>query len=245
MGQVSEQASSIVATTQPPVGPSLPDWSPPPLPTGVALDGMRIRLEPLNAGSHGGDLAQALAGGEQDHLWTYMASGPFDSVPAFVTWLQRHAQADNRVSYALVDPRSGHALGLASYLRMDPAMGSLEIGHLCFGPQLQRTTASTEALYLLLRHAFDGLGYRRCEWKCDHLNAPSRRAAERLGFRFEGIHRQAMVIKGRNRDTAWYSILDREWPALRQELERWLAPENFDREGRQRQRLGTAAVAAA
>lgn len=226
------------------VGPAVPDWQAPLRPSGVVLEGMHVRLEPLSAADHGADLLAALAGADKAALWTWMAGGPFEGSADFLPWLSQLAQRPDWVSYALVDPRRGVALGLASYLRIEPAQGALEIGHLCFGPALQRSTASTEALYLMLRHAFDGLGYRRCEWKCDHLNAPSRRAAERLGFRFEGIHRQAMVVKGRNRDTAWYSIIDGEWPALRRELERWLAPENFDREGRQRRRLGAAAAAA-
>jgi RimJ/RimL family protein N-acetyltransferase len=220
-----------------PIGIALDDWQPRPLPLGTSLPGRTVSLQRLDPVGHGASLHAALAGHDDDRLWTYLSYGPFPTRSDFQAWLEGHAADPTQISYAVVDLASGQARGLASYLRIDPAVGSLEIGHLCFGPALQRTTAATEALYLLLRHAFDALGYRRCEWKCDHLNGPSRRAAERLGFRFEGIHRNARVYKGRNRDTAWYAIIDSEWPALRLRLEAWMAPSNFDSAGMQRQRL--------
>jgi len=145
---------------------------------------------------------------------------------------------DDPLFHAVVDERSGDAVGVLAYLRIDPQNGAIEVGHINFSPRLQRTPAATEALYLMARRAFDELGYRRYEWKCDSLNAPSRRAATRLGFQFEGLFRQAGVYKGRNRDTAWFSILDAEWPALRTAYEQWLASENFDADGRQRRSLG-------
>jgi len=223
-----------------PIGPAVPDWTARPVPTGVTLEGRLCRLEQLDPVVHGDSLWRAYADDSQGRLWTYLGSGPFDSRAEFDGWLTAHAGSPDLVSYALIGRSSGEALGVGSFLRIDPTMGTLEIGHLCFAPALARSTLSTEAHYLLMRHAFDGLGYRRYEWKCDSLNGPSKRAAERLGFCFEGIHRQARVYKGRNRDTAWFSILDSEWPALRQALEAWLAADNFDADGRQRSRLAIA-----
>ncbi len=144
---------------------------------------------------------------------------------------------DDPLFHAIVDSKSGSAVGVAAYMRIDAANGVIEVGHLNFSPRLQATTAATEAMYLMMRRAFDELGYRRYEWKCDSLNEASRRAASRLGFRFEGVFRQAVVYKGRNRDTAWYSVLDSEWPALKAGFERWLSPDNFDENGCQRRKL--------
>jgi RimJ/RimL family protein N-acetyltransferase len=198
-----------------------------------------VTLQRLDPDRHANALYDAYAIDGDGRLWTYLAQGPFAHRSDFESWLRLHAADPTLVSYALVAPEDGRALGIASYLRIDPAMGTIEIGHLCFAPALQRSTAATEALHLLIRHALDELGYRRCEWKCDQLNAASRRAAERLGFRYEGTHRNARVYKGRNRDTAWYSIIDSEWPPLRRSLQAWLAPQNFDADGRQRSRLGS------
>jgi RimJ/RimL family protein N-acetyltransferase len=169
-------------------------------------------------------------------MWTYLAYGPFAGMDAYVAWMGRVCQAPDPLFYAIVEKATGKALGVASYLRIDPANGSIEVGHIAYSPQLQRTPAATEAMYLLMEQAF-ALGYRRYEWKCDSLNAPSRAAAERLGFTFEGIFRQAVIYKGRNRDTAWYAMIDKEWPALQAAFRQWLAPENFDVQGRQRERL--------
>ena len=240
MNPISEHTS--VNTLGQPIGAALPDWTPRPLPSGATLEGRLIRLERFDPAVHGESLWRAYGDDAEGRIWTYLGAGPFADRESFDAWLAVHAADRSLVSYALIERESDRALGLASYLRIDPAVGSIEIGHLCFAPVLARSTLSTEAHYLLMRHAFDALGYRRYEWKCDSLNGPSKRAAERLGFRFEGVHRQARVYKGRNRDTAWYSILDREWPPLRLALERWLAPENFDGQGRQRQRLDIAGV---
>lgn len=227
-----------------PIGAPQPDWSPRPRPTGAVLEGRLVRLERLDAVRHGNDLWQAYGADTEGRIWTYLGVGPFTDRASFDKWLTAHAADPSLITYALIARASAQALGIGSYLRIDPSMGSVEIGHLCFAPALARSTLSTEAHYLWMRHAFDALGYRRYEWKCDSLNGPSKRAAERLGFRFEGVHRQARVYKGRNRDTAWYSILDSEWPALRQALECWLAADNFDFEGRQRRRLEIVAVEA-
>ena len=169
--------------------------------------------------------------------WTYLPYGPFPSAQEYAAVVQSVQAGEDPVFHAIVELPSQRPVGVASYLRIDPAMGVIEVGHLSYAPALQRHAAATEAMYLMMRRVFDELGYRRYEWKCDSLNAPSRRAAERLGFRFEGIFRQAVVVKGRNRDTAWYSILDSEWPALRRAFERWLDPANFDAAGRQRASL--------
>ena len=170
-------------------------------------------------------------------MWTYLAYGPFRSRADYRAWIELNAVTTDPLFFAIVDNATGRATGVAAYLRIDPANGSIEIGHLAYSPALQRTAAATEAMYLMIRRAFD-LGYRRCEWKCNDLNEPSKTAARRLGFTFEGLFRQAMVVKGRNRDTAWFSIIDTEWPVHRAAFECWLAPDNFDANGRQRTALG-------
>ena len=172
-----------------------------------------------------------------DGLWEYLAYGPFASQGEFATWLEQRAAETDPLFYAVVDWESMRALGMASYLRISPEHGVIEIGHIWFAPELQRTRKATEAIFLLASHAFDDLGYRRLEWKCDSLNLPSRRAAERFGFTFEGVFRQHMVVKRRNRDTAWYSITDAEWPLRKAAFEEWLSPNNFDETGRQRMSL--------
>jgi RimJ/RimL family protein N-acetyltransferase len=219
-----------------PIGEPLPDWRTPPRPARDVLAGRYCRIEPLDAGRHAGDLFAANSLDRDGRIWTYLAYGPFATQPAYEAWLAERADSSDPLFWAVVDLEGGCAVGIGSYLRIDPANGAIEVGHLAFSPRLQRTRAATEAMYLVMRQAFQ-LGYRRYEWKCDALNAPSRRAAERLGFVFEGIFRQCMVYKGRNRDTAWYSILDAEWPACKAAFERWLDPGNFDAEGRQRMPL--------
>jgi RimJ/RimL family protein N-acetyltransferase len=211
------------------------DWKPARLPKRVPLEGAAVVLEPLDPARH----ATALFSSSKDapELWKHLAYGPFANQGAFTTWLQDRAATDDPLFYALVDRTAGEARGMASYLRMEPDHGVIEIGHIWFAPALQRTRQATEAIYVMARHAFDDLGYRRLEWKCDSMNGPSRRAAERFGFTYEGIFRQHMVVKGRNRDTAWYAMTDAEWPSRRAAFEAWLAPENFDQEGRQRRSL--------
>jgi RimJ/RimL family protein N-acetyltransferase len=168
--------------------------------------------------------------------WTYLACGPFTTLESFLEWQNSIYQSSDPLFFALIELSSGKAGGMVGYLRIAPAAGSIEVGHIHYSPALQRKPAATEAMYLMMRWAFEA-GYRRYEWKCDALNAASRRAAERLGLTFEGIFRQATVYKGRNRDTAWYSAIDTEWPRLRIAFETWLSPENFDSEGRQRTSL--------
>jgi RimJ/RimL family protein N-acetyltransferase len=209
-------------------------------PERAPLEGERARLEPLDAGRHGRDLFAAAQGrGADPRLWDHLPYGPFPDEPAFVAWLAGLEPSEDPLFLAIVDKADGRPKGVASYLRIEPAHGTIELGHIWLGAGLQRTPAATEALFLLAAHAFEGLGNRRLEWKCDAANARSRRAAERLGYTFEGIFRQHMVVKGRNRDTAWYAILDGEWPAVRAGFERWLDPGNFDAGGRQRTPLDT------
>ena len=213
----------------------LSHWSPPPRPEGAVLEGRHVTLEPLSR-VHLSDLHDANL--QDDRIWDYLPYGPFSSVAAYGEWLDWAAASDDPRFYAIRPHATGRAEGVASYLRISPEAGSIEVGHINYAAPLQRTVAATEAMYLMMRWAFEA-GYRRYEWKCNALNGASRRAAERLGFSFEGVFRQATVIKGRNRDTAWFAAIDGEWPALSRAFETWLAPENFGPDGRQRQSLST------
>ncbi len=219
-----------------PIGAPLDDWQPPPRPTATVLDGAWTRLERLDPDRHAHALYEANALDTDGRNWTYLPIGPFATFGAYDAWLRAMAPGADPYFFAVLDRATGLPVGVTSYLRIDPAAGSIEVGHINFSPRAQRTSAASEAMFLMMRHAF-GLGYRRYEWKCDALNAPSRVAAERLGFTYEGLFRQATVYKGRSRDTAWYSILDREFPALERAFLTWLAPANFDGEGRQLRRL--------
>lgn len=204
-------------------------------PQKTELDGRFVRIEPLDPERHGRHLWQEMAG--HDPLWTYMAYGPFPDQAGFQNWLVSRAKLDDPLSFAIIEKTSGRALGIATLMEIRPAMGVIEIGHILFSPAMQRTPCSTEAVYLLMHYAFETLGYRRFEWKCNNDNAPSRSAAARFGFTFEGVFRQHMIVKGRNRDTAWFSIIDSEWPQRKQAFEAWLTPDNFDENGRQLSRL--------
>jgi len=206
----------------------------------VALEGEVVRLEPVNVARHAGQLFAAQSSAPE--LWEYLPYGPFESERDFRVWLTERAASSDPLFYAIVERRSGRALGMASFLRVEPGHGVIEVGHIWYSPALQRTRLATEAMYVMARHVFDDLGYRRYEWKCNALNEPSRRAAVRLGFTFEGVFRQHMVIKGENRDTAWYSMLDSEWPAAKAAFEAWLRPENFNGEGRQLRSLAALRV---
>lgn len=203
----------------------------------MVLEGHYCRLERLDVDAHAHDLFGAFADDPRGELWTYRTVGPFAAFSAFKEWCRGEAASEDPRHYTVVDLASGKASGTASFLRINPPHGSIEVGHIGYAPRLQRTRAATEAMYLMMRYAFDDLGYRRYEWKCDALNEPSRRAAERYGFTFEGVHRQALINKGRNRDTAWYSILDKEWPLVKSGFESWLDPQNFEGDGKQRATL--------
>jgi RimJ/RimL family protein N-acetyltransferase len=210
------------------------EWTPATHPERVPLQGALVRLEPIDPSRH--QIGLFVAAGEPE-IWRYLPYGPYDDEAALAEQLEANAASEDPLFYAIVDLHDGRAGGMASYLRITPEHGVIEIGHIWLGLGLQRTRGATEAIYLLARHAFDDLGYRRFEWKCNAANAASRRAAERFGFTFEGIFRQHQIVKGRNRDTAWYAMLDHEWPAIRAAFEAWLDDDNFDENGRQRQRL--------
>ncbi len=214
----------------------LSTWTPRDLPTTEPLVGPRVRLVPTDVTDHALGLFEATRDGDPA-LWDYLPWGPFPDESEFEQWLARFVADPALYTETILDGERGRPVGCASFMRVDQANGVIEIGSIFLGAELQRTAAATEALYLMMRHAMDDLGYRRLEWKCDAANTRSRRAAERLGFTFEGIFRQHRIVKGRNRDTAWFSIIDREWPAARAALEAWLAPENFDVDGDQLQRL--------
>ncbi len=211
--------------------PTQLDWRPVPPPRPVTLRGRYVTLEPLSAERHAAALWQATEG--HDELWTWLAQGPYANGIEMMDALERWRQAESAVLLAIVPAETGLAAGWASYMRIKPAHGVIEVGNVLFSPSLQRTRAATEAMYLMAGHAFDRLGYRRYEWKCNAGNLPSRRAAARVGFTFEGIFRQHMVVKGRSRDTAWFAMLDHEWPARKRAFEAWLDPANFDENGKQ------------
>ncbi len=221
-----------------PIGPPVPGWTPRAAPPRSPMHGRYCRVEPLEVERHAAALHAANTLAPDRRAWTYLGADGFDTLDEYTAWLRGCAAGDDPLFHAIVDAGSGEASGLAAYLRIDAGNGVIEVGHLNFSPRLQRTRAATEAMFLMMRRAFDELGYRRYEWKCDSLNEPSRRAAGRLGFVFEGVFRQAVVYKGRSRDTAWFSIVDGEWPALRAAYQQWLDPANFDAGGRQRRRLG-------
>lgn len=216
------------------LGTLVDHWTPPPHPQGVTLQGRFVRLEPLEADQHAADLFAAFAG--HDALWDYMPYGPFSSASAYHRWAKDQQGKSDPIFLAICDRATGHAIGIAAYLRITPEAGSIEVGHICLSPPLQRTPAATEAMMLMMDWAFRA-GYRRYEWKCNALNLPSRRAAQRLGFSYEGIFRNHLIIKGRNRDTAWFSVIESEYPALREAFDAWLSPRNFDAKGHQRERL--------
>jgi RimJ/RimL family protein N-acetyltransferase len=220
-----------------PIGEAVPGWTARPRPGRGPMLGRYCRVEALEPDRHGRDLFEAYAQDTVGRTWTYMAYGPFPKLDAYAAWAAPAAASQDPLFHAIVDQATGKAVGVAAYLRIEPAVGVIEVGHIAYAPILQRTPAATEAMYLLMRRVFEELGYRRYEWKCDALNAASRAAAERLGFTFEGIFRQATLYKGRNRDTAWYSVIDREWPQRKAAFEAWLDPANFDGQGRQRTRL--------
>lgn len=220
-----------------PIAAPLPQWTARPRPTRIALQGRYCSIEPLDIARHAADLFHAYSA-DDGRMWTYLSVGPFTDLTAYIHWATAASVSADPLFNAIVDAHSGRAIGVAAHMRIDPANGVIEIGHVTYSPQLQRTRAATEAMFLMMQYAFE-LGYRRYEWKCDALNAPSRAAAQRLGFTYEGVFRQAVVYKGRTRDTAWFSIIDTEWPALRAAFTQWLVPANFDEMERQRVALST------
>jgi RimJ/RimL family protein N-acetyltransferase len=211
----------------------LSSWTPRPTPGLVALAGTSVRLEPLDWTAHGDGLFAAVGGKANAEMWTHMPVGPFADADALHRMLEARAAHEGWKTMVVRAAPNGAVLGMATYMRIREAQGSAEIGCVAFGPKLRRTRQGTEAFRLMAGHVFNDLGYRRYEWKCNQTNAASKRAAERFGFVFEGVFRQDMVMKGKTRDTAWYSIIDAEWPGLDTAIERWLAPANFAADGRQ------------
>ena len=221
-----------------PIGPRV-DGSSARRPGRTTLPGRVVTLVPLDPQVHGKELYEGIQGEAGERLWQYLFEGPFADRAAFDIHLKRIAASEDPLFFAILDNASGRAVGYASYMRIEPVHRVIEVGSILSTPRLQQTTLATEAMYLMARHVFEDLGYRRYEWKCNALNAPSRRAALRFGFTFEGIFRQHMIVKGRNRDTAWFSMLDSEWPARKANFERWLDPSNFSADGRQKVALST------
>jgi RimJ/RimL family protein N-acetyltransferase len=232
-GRIMTPEASLDPAIESPVGRPV-DGSPAREPEAVVLEGRFGRIEKLDPSRHRADLWQALRG--HDQLWTYLAYGPFAETEAFGLWLQGRAGLTDPFCYVVID-RAGYACGIIALMTVRPEMRVMEIGHIVLSPQLQRTPLATEAQYLIARYVFETLSFRRYEWKCNSRNAASCRAALRLGFSFEGVHRQHMIVKGRNRDTAWYSMLDTEWRSRKLAFERWLSPDNFDADGHQKVRL--------
>ena len=218
---------------QQPIGEPVSEWKARERPARIGIDGKHCRLEPVDVERHAADLYEAYGKASDGSDWTYLFVGPFTEFDAFRDYLTKAAASADPLHYTVIDTKSGKAVGTLALMRIEPVHGVIEVGSVTFSPLLKQTRISTEAQYLLMRYAFDDLGYRRYEWKCDSLNAPSRKTALRLGFEFEGIFRQAIVYKGRNRDTAWYAIIDRDWPRIRNAFERWLADDNFDANGKQ------------
>jgi RimJ/RimL family protein N-acetyltransferase len=206
-------------------------------PQRATLAGRLVNIVPLDPVVHGNSLYEGSHGPGRDQLWLYLWEGPFPTRAAFDADLERKKTSEDPLYFSILDRASGLAQGHAAYLRIEPRQRVIEVGAILYTPRLQRTAAATEAMYLMAKHVFEDMGYRRYEWKCDALNEPSRRAAVRLGFSFEGVFRQHMIVKGRNRDTAWYAMLDSEWPARKAAFERWLDPANFDEQGKQKTSL--------
>lgn len=217
-----------------PIGWPIPDWKPATLPTKDALNGRYCRLERLNSADHSNALFDAFSEDTDNKIWTYLPHGPFENHESHRVWTMNAQSLSDPYFYAIRDLDRNRVTGYASLMRIKPAAGSIEVGGINYAPALQKTRAASEAMYLMMRHAFEDLGYRRYEWKCDALNAGSCKAARRLGFTFEGTFRHALVYKGRNRDTAWFSILDGEWARLKSGYENWLHSDNFDADGKQK-----------
>ncbi|MBD0414434.1 GNAT family N-acetyltransferase [Oryzicola mucosus] len=216
---------------------NIANWTPRPRPARTVLEGRYVRLEPLDATLHGDGLYAAATASDADSRFRWLFETPPESREAFQPWLDKVAASEDPLFFAVIDKASGTIAGRQTLMRIDQTYGVIEIGNILWGSIVARKPAATEAQFLFARYVFDDLGYRRYEWKCNNRNEPSKRAAERFGFSFEGVFRQHMIVKGENRDTAWYSIIDKEWPALKQAYEAWLDPANFDDEDRQKRRL--------
>lgn len=221
---------------------TLENWSARPRPERSTLEGRHIRLEPLDPDAHEEGLFRATSGEGAEARMEFLFEEPAETRQDFRIWLEKMAASADPLFFAVVDKDDGRTKGRLSLMRIDARYGVIEVGNILWGPEMARTRLATEAIYVLARHVFDDLGYRRFEWKCNDRNVPSRRAARRFGFDYEGVFRQHMVVKGKNRDTAWYAMLDRDWPARREAFEAWLDDDNFERDGRQKRRLEDCAV---
>lgn len=231
----------MTKTPERPVGPVVDPLPPGSRPDMRPLHGRWVMLEPVSADKHAKDLFASFKDSDPEgNVWTYLGYGPWQSYEQFEAWVREREASRDPWFYAFIHRATGRAVGMGSFMRCDAPNGVIEIGHIWMSPGLQQTREATEVIFLMIRHCFDDLGVRRLEWKCDALNAPSRRAAERFGFHFEGIFRQHLIVKGRNRDTAWFAMLDKDWPRIRAGFERWLRPENFDEKGRQKAKLQVA-----
>ena len=228
--------STLINEYGQPIGFPMDNWQPCQHPPKIPLDGRFCTVEPIDVAKHGRSLFEANLEAKDGRFWTYLPYGPFTAYADYEKWLTTTCLGDDPQFYAIVTKENGRAMGVASYSRIVPQLGVIEVGHINFAPALQQTPAATEAMYLMMKNAFD-LGYRRYEWKCDDHNEPSKKAAVRLGFKPEGVFRQAVLYKGRNRDTAWFAIIDKEWPQLKAAFETWLDPANFDHQGQQINRL--------
>lgn len=233
-------SDTLLNTLGQPIGAPIDTDFPRPMPPKTPMTGRFCSVIPTSPDAHSEALFSAFQKDTNGRNWTYLPYGPFDRLEDFQNWLETSCQRADPMFHTILDP-DGTPIGLASFLRIDPANGVIEVGHIHFSPLLQRHPAATEAMFLMMRRVFDELGYRRYEWKCDALNAPSSRAAERLGFQYEGTFRQATHYKGRNRDTAWFAIIDTHWPRVKAAFEAWLDPDNFDADGQQKTRLATLA----
>jgi RimJ/RimL family protein N-acetyltransferase len=222
-----------------PVGFPIPGWSPRQPPPRTPMAGRFCTVMPLDPERHAAQLFAAYAEDVEGRMWTYLPRGPYASLDEYRSWAEAACRTADPLVHAIVDKASGAAVGTAALMRIEPEVGVIEVGSITYSPRLQRRPAGTEAMYLMMRRVFDELGYRRYEWKCNSLNLPSRAAAERYGFQYEGLFRQAQVTRGCNRDTAWFSVIDSEWPALRSAFERWLDPANFDAQGQQHRSLAS------
>ena len=228
---------------QQPIGPPVDGWSRRPEPPRTPMTGRHCIVRPVDVDADARELYDAFASAPDGRDWTYLFVGPFNTFESYRDYLSLAATTSDPLHHTIVDLRTGRAVGTSAFMRIEPAHGVIEVGHVTYSPLMQRSAIATEATYLMMKRAFDELGYRRYEWKCDDNNLRSRAAAARYGFTFEGIFRQAIVYKGRSRDTAWFSIVDTEWPAIREGFERWLDVSNFDDQGNQKQKLGELIVA--
>jgi RimJ/RimL family protein N-acetyltransferase len=241
MNEMSDNDSVIDPQSGLPIGPQV-NAAPARRPTRMILRGRLVSIAPLDPAKHEQALFEGMHSPDKEKLWLYLSEGPFPDRAAFRSYLDKRAASDDPLSFSIVESSTDRAVGHASYMRITPEHRVIEVGNIFYTPELARSAGATEAMYLMARHVFEDLGYRRYEWKCNALNEPSRRAALRLGFSFEGVFRAHMIQKGRSRDTAWYAMLDHEWPLRKKRFEKWLAPENFDEACRQRVRLSALSI---